>query len=202
MLGHSWSLLYLLVLFRLLCIHFAVNMLFYYCSHKSRDTSLAGAAACIIFVVTNITLSQQNLCPYRLTFVATNTLLLQLHNVWQTMMDFRLLLPQLCLIHVTHFNSELRQCPLTIGSNYCTMQMLFQLLCGAVTRTMSVALPLSNWSQRSPTFWAQLHLPAHDLAWTNLRVQLHLPAHDLFWANLRVQLHLPPLDLTWTRKSV
>ena len=24
--------------------------------------------------------------------------------------------------------------------------------------------------------------------------QLHLPAHDLFWANLRVQLHLPPLD--------
>ena len=27
--------------------------------------------------------------------------------------------------------------------------------------------------------------------------QLHLPAHDLFWANLRVQLHLPPLDLAW-----
>ena len=25
--------------------------------------------------------------------------------------------------------------------------------------------------------------------------QLHLPAHDLFWANLRVQLQLPPLDL-------
>ena len=25
--------------------------------------------------------------------------------------------------------------------------------------------------------------------------QLHLPAHDLFWANLRVQLHLSPLDL-------
>ena len=36
-------------------------------------------------------------------------------------------------------------------------------------------------SERSPTFAAQLHLPAHDL----------------FWANLRVQLHLPPLDLTW-----
>ena len=27
--------------------------------------------------------------------------------------------------------------------------------------------------------------------------KLHLPAHDLFWANLRVQLHLPPLDLAW-----
>ena len=36
-------------------------------------------------------------------------------------------------------------------------------------------------SERSPTFAAQLHLPAHDL----------------FWANLRVQLHLPPLDLAW-----
>ena len=23
--------------------------------------------------------------------------------------------------------------------------------------------------------------------------QLHLPTHDLFWANLKVQLHLPPL---------
>ena len=34
-------------------------------------------------------------------------------------------------------------------------------------------------SERSPTFAAQFHLPAHDL----------------FWANLRVQLHLPPLDL-------
>ena len=36
-------------------------------------------------------------------------------------------------------------------------------------------------SERRPTFAAQLHLPAHDL----------------FWANLRVQLHLPPLDLAW-----
>ena len=35
--------------------------------------------------------------------------------------------------------------------------------------------------ERSPTFAAQLHLPAHDL----------------FWANLKVQLHLPPLDLAW-----
>ena len=36
-------------------------------------------------------------------------------------------------------------------------------------------------SERSPTFAAQLHLPALDL----------------FWANVRVQLHLPPLDLAW-----
>ena len=36
-------------------------------------------------------------------------------------------------------------------------------------------------SERSPTFAAQLHPPAHDL----------------FWANLRVQFHLPPLDLAW-----
>ena len=39
----------------------------------------------------------------------------------------------------------------------------------------------TTWSEISPTFAAQLHLPAHDL----------------FWANLRVQLHLPPLDLKW-----
>ena len=36
----------------------------------------------------------------------------------------------------------------------------------------------------SPTFWAQLHLPALDLS----------------WALLRIQHHLPPLDLAWTRK--
>ena len=30
-------------------------------------------------------------------------------------------------------------------------------------------------SKGSPTFSAQLHLPTHDLFWTNLRVQLHLP---------------------------
>ena len=36
-------------------------------------------------------------------------------------------------------------------------------------------------SERSPTFAAQLHLPAHDL----------------FWALLRVHLHLLPLDLAW-----
>ena len=39
-------------------------------------------------------------------------------------------------------------------------------------------------SERSPTFAAQLHLPAHDL----------------FWADLRVQLHLPPLDLAWNHE--
>ena len=65
------------------------------------------------------------------------------------------------------------------------------------------------WSERSPTFAAHLHLPAHDLFWaegpapppcswsllgwgssstsllmisSGLRVQLHLPTHDLFWA--------------------
>ena len=31
--------------------------------------------------------------------------------------------------------------------------------------------------------------------------QLHLPARDLFWANLRVQLHLPPLDLASVEPS-
>ena len=49
---------------------------------------------------------------------------------------------------------------------------------------------------------AQLHLPAHDLFWANLRVQLHLPALDLFCANLWVQHHLLPLALAWTHKSV
>ena len=68
---------------------------------------------------------------------------------------------------------------------------------------MSVALLLSNnWKKRSPTFRAQLHLPAHDLFWANrLRVQHHLPAHDLFWANrLRVQHHLPARDLFWANR--
>ena len=32
---------------------------------------------------------------------------------------------------------------------------------------------------------------------TTFAAQLHLPAHDLFWANLRVQLHLSPLDIAW-----
>ena len=69
-----------------------------------------------------------------------------------------------------------RHCP-------ATAQLLFQLLClGRVTKTMSVALPWRNNSnERSLTFAAQLHLPAHDL----------------FWANVRVQLHHPPLDLAW-----
>ena len=52
----------------------------------------------------------------------------------------------------------------------------------SVTRTMSVALLLRNNPKRKKSTFA---------------AQLHLPAHDLFWANLRVQLHLPPLDLAW-----
>ena len=44
---------------------------------------------------------------------------------------------------------------------------------------MSVALLLTNnldnSSKGSLTFSAQLHLPARDLFWVNLRVQLHLP---------------------------
>ena len=67
--------------------------------------------------------------------------------------------PATCALHNYRFNccawaESQRQCPL-----HC---------CWATTR-----------SERSPTFAAQLHLPAHDL----------------FWANLKVQLHLPPLDL-------
>ena len=33
---------------------------------------------------------------------------------------------------------------------------------------------------------------------SNFEAQLHLPALDLFWVNLRVQLHLPPVDPAWT----
>ena len=36
---------------------------------------------------------------------------------------------------------------------------------------------------------------------SEVAAQLHLPAHDVFWANLRVQLHLPPLDLAWNPES-
>ena len=73
-----------------------------------------------------------------------------------------------------------RHCPATCA---LAAQLLFQLLClGRVTKTMSVALLLTNnldnSSKGSPAFLAQ---------------QLHLPTHDLFWAKLRVQLHLPPL---------
>ena len=46
-------------------------------------------------------------------------------------------------------------------------------------RLLHCAIAVSAAVLGSPTFAAQLHLPAHDL----------------FWANLRVQLHLPPLHL-------
>ena len=74
-----------------------------------------------------------------------------------------------------------RRCPLAIAQRKCTAQLLFQLPCWAESQGQC---PLhccwrTTRSERSPTFAAQLHLPAHDL----------------FWANLRVQLHLPPLDL-------
>ena len=44
----------------------------------------------------------------------------------------------------------------------------------------------TTWSERSPTFAAQLHLPTHDLFWPNSKVQLHLPPLDLliFWSRL------------------
>ena len=47
----------------------------------------------------------------------------------------------------------------------------FQLPClGRVTRTMSVALLLRNNPKRKKSnFAAQLHLPAHDLFWANLK---------------------------------
>ena len=44
-------------------------------------------------------------------------------------------------------------------------------------------------SERSPTFAAQLHLPAHDLFWANLRVQLHLPPLDLAWNPVQDSVH-------------
>ena len=87
------------------------------------------------------------------------------------------------LVSVTHI------CHLRGHTLFCKMcctglaLVLFQLPCSAESQTQC---PLhccwgTTWSERSPTFAAQLHLPAHDL----------------FWANLRVQLHLPPLDLKW-----
>ena len=83
----------------------------------------------------------------------------------------------------------LRQCQpaSSLRSNYRTTQWLsWQLLCGTVTKTMSVAPPLGNELKRKKT---------------NSQTQHHLSALDLFWANLWVQHHLPPLDLAWTRKT-
>ena len=68
-------------------------------------------------------------------------------------------------------------------SDSFTAQLLFQLPCWAESKgnVRCTAVEGTTRSERSPTFAAQLHLPAHDL----------------FWANLRVQLHLPPLDQAW-----
>ena len=76
----------------------------------------------------------------------------------------------------------LRRCPLAI------VQRLVHRATAVSTAVQShkdnvrcTVLQACERSERSPTFAAQFHLPAHDL----------------FWANLRVQLHLPPLDLAW-----
>ena len=72
-----------------------------------------------------------------------------------------------------------RHCPATCALRSCCFKSTAVL--DRVTMTMSVALLLTNnltWTTRSkrrPTCSAQLHLPAHDLFWANLRVQLHLP---------------------------
>ena len=75
----------------------------------------------------------------------------------------------------------LRRCPLAIV-RHCAIAVSTAVL-GRVTRTMSVALLWGTTrSERSPTFAAQLHLPAHDLFWANLRVHFHLPPPDLAWS--------------------
>ena len=73
-------------------------------------------------------------------------------------------------------NVKLRQCPLAIA-----YQLVYHSIAvsaavrSRVTRTMSIALVLSNnWIKRSPAFWAQLHLPALDLFWADLSAQHHL----------------------------
>ena len=75
-----------------------------------------------------------------------------------------------------------RHCPATCA---LPAQLLFQLLCWTVTKTMSVAPLLTpnnldNSKQTEAT--SNLLSPAPPV-----------PTHDLFWANVRVQLHLPPL---------
>ena len=70
-------------------------------------------------------------------------------------------------------------------------------------------------SKRSPTYAAQLHLPAHDLFWANLKVQLHLPplrSLDLLISPGNLSLEtmyrsfiLPQLDYTdasWDNSSL
>ena len=74
----------------------------------------------------------------------------------------------------------LRRCPLAIAQRLVHCAIAFQLLCW--TESLREC-PLhrcwrTTWTTRSkrrPTCSAQLHLPTHDLFWTNVRVQLHLP---------------------------
>jgi len=68
-------------------------------------------------------------------------------------------------------------------SDHNTTQLLSQLLCGTVKKTMSVAPPLgNNWSKRNQTLSLSI-------------VQHHLPALDLFWASFFVRVQLTSLLL-------
>ena len=76
----------------------------------------------------------------------------------------------------------LRRCPLAIAQRlvHCAIAVSTAVLGQShKDNVRCTAVEEQPRSERSPAFAAQLHLPAHDL----------------FWANLRVQLHLPPLDL-------
>ena len=75
-----------------------------------------------------------------------------------------------------------RRCPLAIAQRlvHCAIAVstaVFGQSHKDSVRCTAVEEQLRN--ERSPTFAAQLHLPAHGF----------------FWANLKVQLHLLPLDL-------
>ena len=71
----------------------------------------------------------------------------------------------------------LRRCPFAIAQRlvHCAIALSTAVL-DRVTKTMSVALLLTNNLDNSKQKTSNLHLPTH-----------------LFWANMRVQLHLPPL---------
>ena len=66
---------------------------------------------------------------------------------------------------------------------HCAAIALSTAVLDIVTKTMSVALLLTN------------NLDNSKQKKSNFRCPVHLPTHDLFWANLRVQLHLPPLTV-------
>ena len=78
----------------------------------------------------------------------------------------------------------LRRCPLTIAQRlvHCAVAVSTAALGQSQRQCPLHCCRGTTRSERSPTFIAQLHLPAHDL----------------FWANLRVLHHLPPLNLAWT----